>query len=91
MTQKRDGFASVEADESYEIPGFKLSIEVNFTSGDLSNLDCYQALGVSEVWFWEDGILEVYSLPSLELDMKRRKIHESIGAATAVLRNIGDT
>ena len=62
VTQKRDGFASVEADESYEIQGFKLSVEVNFTSGDLSKLDCYQALGVSEVWFWEDGILEVYVL-----------------------------
>ncbi len=64
MTQKRDGVAAAEADESYEIQGFKLSIEVNFTSGDLSKLDCYQALEVSEVWFWEDGILDVYVLES---------------------------
>jgi hypothetical protein len=64
MTQKQDGLAAVEADESYEIQGFKLSIEVNFTSGDLSKLDCYQALKVSEVWFWEDGILDVYVLES---------------------------
>jgi hypothetical protein len=63
-TQKRDGIGAIEADESYEIQGFKLSIEVNFTSGDPSKLDCYQALGVSEVWFWEDGILAVYALES---------------------------
>jgi hypothetical protein len=41
MTQKREGFAAAEADESYEIQGFKLSVEVNFTSGDISKLDCY--------------------------------------------------
>lgn len=64
MIQKRDGLAAAEADESYEIQGFKLSIEVNFTSGDLSKLACYQALEVSEVWFWEDGILDVYVLES---------------------------
>jgi hypothetical protein len=64
MTQKRDGLVSAEADESYKIQGFTLSIEVNFTSDDLSKLDCYQALEVSEVWFWEDGILDVYVLKS---------------------------
>jgi Uma2 family endonuclease len=63
-TQKREGVGSIEADESYEIQGFKLSIEVNFTSGDPAKLDFYQALGVSEVWFWEDGILAVYVLES---------------------------
>jgi hypothetical protein len=62
MTQKREGFAAAEADESYEIQGLKLSIEVNFTSGDIAKLDCYRALDVDEVWFWEDGVLEVYGL-----------------------------
>jgi hypothetical protein len=62
MTQKREGFAAAEADESYEIQGLKLSIEVNFTSGDITKLDCYRALDVDEVWFWEDGVLEVYGL-----------------------------
>jgi Uma2 family endonuclease len=60
MTQKKDGLAAAEADESYEIDGLKLSIEVNFTSGDVSKLECYQLLGVDEVWFWEDGTLAVY-------------------------------
>jgi Uma2 family endonuclease len=55
MTQEKEGVASAEADESYEIEGFKLSIEVNFTSGDASKLERYQALGVHEVWIWEDG------------------------------------
>jgi Uma2 family endonuclease len=64
MTQKREGTASAEADESYVIQGAKLCVEVNFTSGDESKLACYQALGVDEVWFWEDGVLVVYSLQS---------------------------
>jgi Uma2 family endonuclease len=64
MTQKREGTASAEADESYVIRGAKLCIEINFTSGDESKLACYQALGVDEVWFWEDGVLAVYSLQS---------------------------
>lgn len=64
MTQKIEGTASAEADESYVIQGAKLCVEVNFTSGDESKLDCYQVLGVDEVWFWEDGVLAVYHLQS---------------------------
>jgi Uma2 family endonuclease len=64
MTQKREGAAAAEADESYEIQGSKLCVEVNFTSGDESKLECYQELGVDEVWFWEDGVLVVYHLQS---------------------------
>jgi hypothetical protein len=62
MTQKREGFAATEADESYEIQGLNLSIEVNFTSGDISKLECYRVLEIDEVWFWEDGVLEIYCL-----------------------------
>lgn len=64
MTRKREGTAAAEADESYEIQGSKLCVEINFTSGDESKLDCYQALGIDEVWFWEDGVLAVYHLQS---------------------------
>jgi Uma2 family endonuclease len=64
MTQQREGAAAAEADESYEIQGAKLCVEVNFTSGDESKLQCYKELGVDEVWFWEDGVLAVYSLQS---------------------------
>ena len=64
MTQELEGIAAVEADESYQIGDLKLSIEVNFTSGGIVKLNHYQALGVNEVWLWEDGVLDVYHLQS---------------------------
>ena len=66
MTQERSGVVSVQADESYCIESVKpipdLSIEVVFTSGGISKLERYKALGVPEVWFWEDGLLKIYHL-----------------------------
>lgn len=64
--QEREGVASVQADESYCLGGAKpipdLSIEVVFSSGGSGKLKRYQALGVPEVWFWEDGTLTLYHL-----------------------------
>lgn len=55
-----------EPDESYNIHSKKdvpdLVIEVIFTSGDLKILEIYRRIGVSEVWFWKDGLLTVYYL-----------------------------
>ncbi|NEP03244.1 MAG: Uma2 family endonuclease [Symploca sp. SIO2E9] len=66
MTQEKEGVVSAQADESYCIVSVKpipdLSIEVVFTSGGTSKLQRYQALGVPEVWFWEDGSLKLYHL-----------------------------
>ncbi len=66
MTQEREGTASAQADESYCIGVSKpipaLAIEVIFTSGRPSTLQRYQALGVPEVWFWEDGVFTLYCL-----------------------------
>jgi len=66
MTQEKEGVVSVQADESYCIGSVKLipdlSIEVVFTSGGTSKLERYKALGVPEVWFWEDGLLKLYHL-----------------------------
>ena len=66
MTQEKSGVASAQADESYCISSVKqipdLSIEVVFTSGGISKLERYKALGVLEVWFWEDGLLKLYHL-----------------------------
>ena len=66
MTQEKSGVVSVQADESYCIGSVKpipdLSIEVVFTSGGTSKLERYKALGVPEVWFWEDGLLKLYHL-----------------------------
>lgn len=66
MTQEKSGVVSAQADESYCIGSVKqipdLSIEVVFTSGGISKLERYQALGVPEVWFWDDGLLKLYHL-----------------------------
>lgn len=72
MTQEREGEVSVQADESYCFGASKptpdLVIEVVFTSGGLSKLQRYQALGVPEVWFWEDGVFSLYRLRSDRYD-----------------------
>ncbi len=66
FTQEKEGVASAQADESYSIGELKktpdLSIEVVFTSGNLSKLNRYQELGIPEVWFWEDGLFTLYHL-----------------------------
>jgi Uma2 family endonuclease len=55
-----------EPDESYNLDSKKpypdLVIEVTVTSGGVDKLEGYRRMGVKEVWFWEDGILEIYSL-----------------------------
>ena len=66
MTQEKEGVVSAQADQSYCIGSVKsipdLSIEVVFISGGISKLERYKALGVPEVWFWEDGLLKLYHL-----------------------------
>lgn len=65
MTQEKEGTASAQADESYWIAQKKLvpdlSIEVIFTNR-VNKLERYKALGVTEVWFWEDGVFTLYHL-----------------------------
>lgn len=66
MTQQKEREVSVQADKSFCIGSVKpipdLSIEVIFTSGSVRKLRRYQALGVAEVWFWEDGALTLHHL-----------------------------
>jgi Uma2 family endonuclease len=66
MTQERDGEVSLEADESYCFSTSKsipdLAIEVVLTSGGFDKLQRYQILGISEVWFWQDGVFSLYRL-----------------------------
>lgn len=69
FTQEKEGVASAQADESYFIGRSRdtlsppdLSIEIVFTSGKENKLNRYQALGVPEVWFWEDGLFRLYHL-----------------------------
>jgi hypothetical protein len=88
MTQKAEKIASAEADESYEIGGLRLSIEVTVTHGDTSKLLTYKALGIDEVWFWEDGILEFYHLVEDDYTcVDRSQIPELSGIDRAVLTN----
>ncbi len=66
MTQEREEEVSAQADESYcfgeSKPTPDLAIEVVFTSGGPNKLKRYQALGVPEVWFWQDGLFSLYRL-----------------------------
>jgi Uma2 family endonuclease len=55
-----------EPDECYCIDTEKdlpdLAIEVVVSTGGVSKLSVYQVLGIKEVWFWQNGIFEVYTL-----------------------------
>ena len=66
MTQEKTPEASTQADKSFCLGEPKLipdlSIEVVHSSGGLSKLPKYRALGVPEIWFWEDGTLRLYHL-----------------------------
>jgi Uma2 family endonuclease len=66
--QEQEDVASAQPDQSYcigqETAVPDLSIEVIFTSGSLSKLNRYRAIGVPEVWLWEDGVLALYHLRS---------------------------
>lgn len=88
----KDLGARNEPDESYNISSQKpypdLVIEVVLTSGGVNKLEGYRRMGVVEVWFWEDGVLEINQLrensyekldssrllPYLPLDLLRRYI-----------------
>lgn len=56
----------IEPDECYclfsnkDIPD--LAIEVVITSGGINALEVYRGLGVSEVWFWQNGGFSIYCL-----------------------------
>jgi Uma2 family endonuclease len=58
----------VEPDECYVFSGFTapkrpdLAIEVVWTSGGIDKLDVYRKLGVPEVWYWDEGAIQVYRL-----------------------------
>lgn len=66
FSQEKEAVASAQADESYCFGARKpipdLAIEVVITSGGPSKLKRYKALGVREVWFWENGEITIYQL-----------------------------
>jgi Uma2 family endonuclease len=70
-----------EADESYKLaPGRvrpDLAIEVVFSSGGINKLEVYKRLKIKEVWFWEDGVLEVYHLRGEGNELDYEKVTQS--------------
>ncbi|MGF1601405.1 MAG: Uma2 family endonuclease [Thermosynechococcaceae cyanobacterium] len=64
--ESESGQVKREADKSYRLaPGRSrpdLAIEIVFSSGGISKLEAYKRLKISEVWFWEDGELQIYHL-----------------------------
>jgi Uma2 family endonuclease len=62
MDREQEGRAAAQPDESYEIGESTLAIEVIVTSGTIAKLELYQALGIDEVWFWQDGVLKLFHL-----------------------------
>jgi len=66
FSHEKEAVASVQSDESYcfgeRKPVPDLAIEVVITSGGLNKLKRYSALGVKEVWFWEDGVISMHYL-----------------------------
>lgn len=66
FSQEKEDEASAQADESYCLGAKKsvpdLAIEVVITSGGPNKLRRYQALGVQEVWFWENGTIIIHQL-----------------------------
>ena len=68
-----------EPDESYNFDIKKnipdLVVEVVLTSGNINVLDLYLRLGISEVWYWEDGLLSVYCL------VKEKQIYENFNSS----------
>jgi len=91
-----------EPDESYNIHSKKeipdLIIEVIVTSGNINILEIYRRIAISEVWFWEDGVLTIYHLkndqyvkinqsqllPELDIELFKKYIlyHDQYDAVT---------
>lgn len=66
FSQESETTVSAQADESYCFGESKpipdVAVEIVMTSGGPSKLRRYEALGVPEVWFWEDRNLAIYAL-----------------------------
>jgi Uma2 family endonuclease len=99
MDQEKTAVAFAQADESFCLGDRKpipdLAIEVVFTSGTPHKLEKYQALGVREVWFWQDGTLALYHLGASGYDLvDRSHLAELAALDIALLKRcilIGET
>jgi Uma2 family endonuclease len=77
-TLKNPGRArALEPDECYSLSLGRparpdLAIEVVWTSGGIDKLEVYRGLGVGEVWFWREGVIEVYGLVGERYERRER-------------------
>jgi Uma2 family endonuclease len=68
---------ALEPDECYALslgPPTRpdLAIEVVWTSGGIDKLEVYRGLGVREVWFWREGVIEVNELSGDRYERRER-------------------
>ena len=68
---------ALEPDECYSLtPGRPttpdLAIEVLWTSGGIDRLEVYRGLGIGEVWFWRDDVIEVHVLAGGACERRER-------------------
>ena len=68
---------ALEPDECYSLSLGRptrpdLAIEVVWTSGGIDKLDVYRGLGIGEVWFWREGVIEVYVLAGEQYERRER-------------------
>jgi Uma2 family endonuclease len=68
---------ALEPDECYSLSIGRptspdLAIEVVWTSGGIDKLEVYRGLGIQEVWFWREGVIEVQVLTGDQYERRER-------------------
>lgn len=68
---------ALEPDECYSLSVGRptradLAVEVIWTSGGLDKLEVYRGLGVGEVWFWREGVIDVWGLVGERYERRER-------------------
>jgi Uma2 family endonuclease len=70
---------ALEPDECYSLTLGRptspdLAIEVVWTSGGIDKLEVYRGLGIQEVWFWREGVIEVSVLTGDQYERRERSM-----------------
>lgn len=68
---------ALEPDECYSLSLGRptrpdLAIEVIWTSGGIDKVEVYRGLGVAEVWFWRESVIEVWELAGERYERRER-------------------
>jgi len=70
---------ALEPDECYALSLGRptspdLAVEVVWTSGGIDKLEVYRGLGVREVWFWREGVIEISVLTGDQYEPRERSV-----------------